>query len=150
MGRRKKCHNSANPSYSHRTRNIDPAVRQQRLNDYILPLTNAWGSAELTNSLSGFNSFCTLLGLDKVQEYMITNRVHEIKDFSGHQLDHHALALQADLQEKFRVLPIRSTKAFITCSTEKLKKGNQVYTTACALWHDSIPVILPNLLKFIT
>lgn len=140
----------ADPLHSHRTRNIDPALRQQRLNDYIMPLTNAWGSAELTNSLSNFNSFCTLLGLDKVQEYMIANRVHEIKDFSSHQLDTHALALQADLQEKFRVLPIRSTKAFITCSTEKLKKGSQVYTTACALWHDTIPVILPNLLKFIT
>ncbi|RPB21450.1 hypothetical protein L211DRAFT_435819 [Terfezia boudieri ATCC MYA-4762] len=135
---------------NHRTRNIDPAMRQQRLNDYILPLTSAWGSAELTNSLSRFDSFCALLGLDKVQEYMITNRVHEIKDFSAHQLEQHALALQADLQEKFRVLPIRSTKAFITCSTEKLKKGSQVYNTTCVLWHDSIPVILPNLLKFIT
>lgn len=81
---------------------------------------------------------------------MISNRVHEIKDFSVHQLDPHALALQNDLQEKFKVLPIRSTKAFITCSTEKLKKGSQSYNTACALWHDSIPVILPNLLKFIT
>ena len=116
-------------SRSHRTRNIDPTLRLQRLNSYILPLTSAWGGAELTNSLSSFNSFCTLLGLDKAQDYMISSRVHEIKDFSAHQLDPHALALQTDLQEKFKVLPIRSTKAFITCSTEKLKKGSQSYST---------------------
>ena len=140
----------ANIWCSHRTRNIDPVIRQERLNSYIVPLSNAWGSAELTNSLSSFESFCALLGLDKVQEYMINNRVHEIKDFSSHQLDEQALQLQADLQEKFRVLPIRGTKAFITCSTEKLKKGSQSYTTACSIWHDSIPTILPNLLKFIT
>ena len=90
------------------------------------------------------------MGLDKVQEYMIANRVHEIKDFSAHRLDDTALHLQAELQEKFRVLPIRGTKAFITVSTDKLKKGSPAYNTACAVWHDAIPVILPNLLKFIT
>ncbi|KAF8461021.1 armadillo-type protein [Kalaharituber pfeilii] len=135
---------------NHRTRNIDHVVRQERLNSYIVPLSNAWGSAELTASLASFESFCKLLGLDKVQEYMINNRVHEIKDFSAHQLDPQALQLQADLQEKFRVLPIRGTKAFITCSTEKLKKGSAAYVTACNIWHDTIPIILPNLLKFIT
>lgn len=81
---------------------------------------------------------------------MITHRVHEIPDFSQHQLDAEALQLQQDLTDKFRDLPIRGTKAFLAVSTEKLKPGTNPYNVAAALWHDCIPVILPNLLKFLT
>ena len=47
-------------------------------------------------------------------------------------------------------MPIRATKAFIAVSTEKLKRPSNAYNIACSLWHDAIPMILPNLLKFMS
>ena len=134
---------------SHRAKGINPTLKKERLEGYISPLLNAWDTPELTNALASFESFCSLLGLDKVQEYMVAKRVNVIQDWSSHKLDPEALRLQADLQEKFKMLPIRATKAFITVSTDKLRKGSLAYVTACQIWHRCIPRILPNLLQFI-
>lgn len=57
--------------------------------------------------------------------------------------------LQAQLTDKFKSLPIRVTKAFLAVSTEKLKRPSTTYNISCDLWHDAIPIILPNLLKFL-
>jgi exportin-5 len=119
----------------------------------------------MTEALQTFQGFCRLLGLDRVQEYLTSRRVHEIPDFSKHPLDPEGQALQNELTEKFKVsqplfhlelftdlllqaLPIRATKAFIAVSTEKLKRPSNAYNISCSLWHDAIPMILPNLLKF--
>lgn len=48
-----------------------------------------------------------------------------------------------------QALPIRLTKAFLAVSTEKLKRPSTTYNISCELWHDAIPMILPNLLKFL-
>lgn len=103
----------------------------------------------LTESLQSFQGFCAVLGLDKVQDYLISRRVNEIPDFTKQPLDAEGQALQLELTEKFKILPIRTTKAFLAVSTEQLRKPSNAYNISCALWHDAIPMILPNLLKFL-
>jgi exportin-5 len=88
---------------SHRTKNIDPEVRKQRLESYMMPVKQGWVDAGMTESLRSFQGFCALLSLDKVQTYLITRRVHEIPDFSQHALDAEGQALQSELTEKFKV-----------------------------------------------
>lgn len=88
---------------SHRTKNIDPAVRQSRLESYIHPVRETWRDPGLTESLQTFQGFCAILGLDKVQEYLISRRVNEIPDFTKHILDTEGQALQSELTEKFKV-----------------------------------------------
>lgn len=41
------------------------------------------------------------------------------------------------------------TKSFLTYSVEKLEKNSPPYQASCALWQDSFPLILPELLKFL-
>ncbi|CUS06929.1 unnamed protein product [Tuber aestivum] len=135
---------------NHRTKDIDPTVRQSRLESYIHPVRETWRDPGLTESLRTFQGFCALLGLDKVQEYLISRRVNEIPDFTKHVLDTEGQALQNELTEKFKTLPIRATKAFLAVSTEQLRKPSNAHNIACALWHESIPMILPNLLQFLT
>ncbi|TAQ84731.1 hypothetical protein B7494_g6960 [Chlorociboria aeruginascens] len=55
-----------------------------------------------------------------------------------------------DLLGLNKALPLRTTKSFLGCSTEKVEKGSPTYKVSCALWRDSLPVILPNLLKFLS
>jgi exportin-5 len=91
---------------SHRTKDIDPQLRQSRLESYIFPVREAWRDSHLTESLQTFQGFCSVLGLDKVQEYLISRRVNEIPDFTKHTLDPEGQALQTELTEKFRVIYI--------------------------------------------
>ncbi|KAH0609395.1 uncharacterized protein H6S33_012881 [Morchella sextelata] len=135
---------------NHRTKNIDPQLRQSRLEGYIFPVREAWRDPVLTESLQTFQGFCQVLGLDKVQDYLVSRRVNEISDFTKQPLDEEGQALQLELTEKFKNLPIRTTKAFLAVSTEQLRKPSNAYNISCALWHDSIPMILPNLLKFLS
>lgn len=94
----------SNPmSKSHRSKNIDPEIRKQRLESCIVPVKQQWTDPGMTESLQTFQGFCRLLGLDRVQEYLILRRVHEIPDFSKHPLDADGQALQTELTEKFRV-----------------------------------------------
>lgn len=104
----------------------------------------------LTESLKSFQGFCAVLGMDKVQDYLISRRVNEISDFTKQPLDAEGQTLQLELTEKFKNLPIRTTKAFLAVSTEQLRKPSNAYNISCALWHDAIPIILPNLLQFLT
>ncbi|KAA8913607.1 armadillo-type protein [Sphaerosporella brunnea] len=133
---------------NHRTKNIDSETRRQRLEHYVVPVKQSWVDPGLTEALASFEGFCRLLGLDRVQDYLVSRRVHEMEDFSQFTLDAEGQALQSELAEKFKALPIRTTKAFIAVSTERLKRPSNAYNISCTLWHDAIPMILPNLLKF--
>lgn len=88
---------------SHRTTNIDPALRLNRLEGYLQPIRDAWNRPELTEALSTFDGFCKLMGLDQVQQYLSSRRVNEIQDFSNFSLDEEGQALQAGLAEKYKV-----------------------------------------------
>ncbi|KAH0542112.1 hypothetical protein FGG08_003492 [Glutinoglossum americanum] len=135
---------------SHRATSIDSQLRESRLQSFVTPIRLSWQDAELTRSISTFQGFCNLLGLGKVQEYLVSRQVHKIEEWSQYQLDAEGRAIQTELNERFQLLPLRPTKSFIGVSNDKLVKGSATYNTACALWQDVIPVILPNLLQFLS
>ncbi|KAI9787672.1 MAG: hypothetical protein M1839_000203 [Geoglossum umbratile] len=134
---------------THRATTIDPQLRESRLQSFVAPISLAWQDAELTRSVSSFQGFCDLLGLGKVQEYLVSRQVHKIDDWSQYQLDTEGRAIQTELNKRFQLLPLRPTKSFIGVSNDKLVKGSATYNSACALWQDVIPIILPNLLQFL-
>ncbi|KAI9772013.1 MAG: hypothetical protein M1840_001301 [Geoglossum simile] len=135
---------------THRATTIDPQLRESRLRSFVTPISLSWQDAELTRAVSSFQGFCDLLGLGKVQEYLVSRQVHKIEDWSQYQLDAEGRAIQTELNERFQLLPLRPTKSFIGVSNDKLIKGSATYITACALWQDVIPIILPNLLQFLS
>jgi exportin-5 len=49
----------------------------------------------------------------------------------------------------FQALPLRTTKSFLACSTEKVEKDSEAYKVSRLLWRERLPVILPNLLQFL-
>ncbi|KAH8661650.1 armadillo-type protein [Tricladium varicosporioides] len=134
----------------HRATNIDPDLRLRKLQGFINPVQQLWKDPQLEQSITSFAGFCDLLGLDGVREFLVSRRVHEIDNWALYQLDAEGQALQAGLDERLKALPLRTTKSFLACSTEKVEKDTSAYKISCALWRDALPVILPNLLKFLS
>ncbi|TVY16866.1 Uncharacterized protein LARI1_G004643 [Lachnellula arida] len=124
----------------HRATNIDPDIRLQKLHAFISPVQQLWQNPEMDEALSSFGGFCDLLGLSKVREYLVSRRVHEIQEWGLYKLDAEGQALQAELEERLKA----------TCSTEKVEKDTPAYKVSCTLWRDALPIILPNLLKFLS
>ena len=135
---------------THRATSVDPKPREARLERFLEPTMAQWQSGELTHSLASFDGFCDLLGLGGIQQYVTSRAVHQIQEWSTHPLDDEGKALQLHMQTSLERLPLRATKTILSVSVEKLEPGSRPYDMACALWQRNIPLILPNLLHFIS
>lgn len=106
------------------------------------------------------------MGLDKAQEYVSRKRMHEIQDWGSVELDEEGKALQIELESRQIVssncpqqktnnltsrqnLPLRLTKSFLTCSVDKIEKGQEPFQVSSILWQECFPIILPELLNFL-
>ncbi|KAF8866294.1 hypothetical protein BDZ45DRAFT_668118 [Acephala macrosclerotiorum] len=134
----------------HRTTKIDPEIRLQRLHAFINPVQQLWQNPEMDTAISSFSGFCNLLGLNKVTDFLVNRRVHEIDEWQYYQLDAEGQAMQKELEDRLKALPLRTTKSFLSCSTEKIEKDSAPYKVSCLLWREALPIILPNLLKFLS
>ncbi|KAI1082629.1 ARM repeat-containing protein [Whalleya microplaca] len=132
----------------HRTRRLDQATKVQRLQPFIDPITSQWQDGRLKQSLSSYAGFCELMALDQAQNYLASRRMHEIPDWGSVDLDAEGQALQAELEKRQTVLPLRSTKSFLNCSIDKIDKNTPPYQVSIALWQAGFPAILPELLNF--
>lgn len=133
----------------HRAKDIDRSVRVARLRASIDPVTQLWQNPTLSSALQSFSGFMEILGMGKVNEYLVSRQVHSIADWGSFQLDEAGMAIQTELTERVKALPLRPTKAFLGASTEKISKDSNSYEIATTIWADSIPVILPDLLKYL-
>jgi exportin-5 len=97
---------------SHRAKNIAAEVRLQKLQGFIDPVQQLCQSPDLENSISSFPGFCDLLGLNKVQQYLMSHRVHEIQDWAQYALDADGQAIQAELEERLKVRRISNSAAY--------------------------------------
>lgn len=129
---------------------MDAQAKIQKLREFIDPVKAQWQTDTVRNSLESYASFCELLGLDKAQNYMANRRAHEIADWGSQELDAEGLALQNELEERLKLLPLRSTKSFLAFSVERLDKSSDAFKASYALWQDGFPEILADLLKFLT
>jgi exportin-5 len=66
-----------------------------------------WQSNGLHESTASYPAFRQLLGLDKAEEYLASHRVHQVADWGTCSLDAEGLALQADLENRLKVGPVR-------------------------------------------
>ncbi|KAI2627520.1 ARM repeat-containing protein [Hypoxylon sp. NC1633] len=133
----------------HRSTRLDQATKAQKLGGFIDPVVAQWQNERLKQTLSSYAGFCELMALDKAQDYLARKQMQNISDWGSVELDAEGQALQAELEERQSVLPLRSTKSFLTCSVDKVDRESDPYQVSCALWQDGFPVILPELLNFL-
>ncbi|KAK0750412.1 armadillo-type protein [Schizothecium vesticola] len=134
----------------HRAARIDPGTRLSRLTAFIDPIKDSWRDESLKQGLASFDNFCQLLCLDRAQKYLAQRRFHEISDWGAVELDAEGLEIRNELEQRLLMLPLRTTKSFLTYSVEKLEKDTVTYRASCDLWRDGFPLILPELLKFLS
>ncbi|KAI8950207.1 ARM repeat-containing protein [Xylaria longipes] len=134
----------------HRCRRLDQTTKVCKLQGFLDPIRAQWQDARLKQGLSSHASFCELMGLDKAQEYVTRKRMHEIQDWGSVELDEEGKALQNELEARQTSLPLRLTKSFLTCSVDKVEKGQEAFQVSSNLWQDCFPIILPELLNFLS
>ncbi|KAI1207444.1 ARM repeat-containing protein [Annulohypoxylon truncatum] len=133
----------------HRSTRLDQATKAQKVMGFIDPVVSQWQNGNLKQALSSYAGFCELMALDKAQSYLSRKQMQNIADWGSVELDAEGQALQAELEERQTLLPLRPTKSFLTCSVDKVDKETDAYHLSCALWQDGFPIILPELLKFL-
>ncbi|KAI1735157.1 ARM repeat-containing protein [Xylaria scruposa] len=134
----------------HRCRRLDTTTKVGKLQGFLDPIRGQWQDARLKQGLSSHASFCELMGLDKAQEYVTRKRLHQIQDWGSVDLDEEGKALQIELETRQTNLPLRLTKSFLTCSVDKVEKGQEPFQVSSILWQDCFPIILPELLNFLS
>ncbi len=134
----------------HRATSVGSRIRQTRLDEFLQPLINQWQNPALDQSLSSFPEFSRMLGLESLQQYLASRAVHQIQDWSSHRLDDEGIILQKQMQSALDALPLRATKTILSVSVERLEETSEAFSMACEVWQKNIPVILPNLLRFIS
>jgi len=110
----------------------------------------AWQNEEFTKSLSSFESFCELLCMGQLPQFLATHSFQHVADWSAQALDNEGQAMQKNIQKRLDQLPLRMTKTLLAASIDKVREGTQVYDIAATLWAEAIPVILPNILQLIS
>ncbi|KAG6006100.1 hypothetical protein E4U21_007397 [Claviceps maximensis] len=133
----------------HRASGIDVQTKVQKLAEFIEPVKGRWQCEEIRTSLKSYSHFCQYLGLDKAQRYLANIRAHEISDWGARELDPEGLALQSELEERLKTLPLRPTKSFLAFSVERLSKSSPSFQASYALWQDSCSNILADLLEYL-
>ncbi|KAI1130165.1 armadillo-type protein [Nemania abortiva] len=134
----------------HRSRRLDQTTKIQKLQGFLNPIRTQWQDPRLKQSLSSHANFYELMGLDRAQGYVMRKQMHEIQDWGSVELDEEGKALQIELEARQTSLPLRLTKSFLTCSVEKVDKGQEPLQLSSILWQDCFPIILPELLNFLS
>ncbi|KAG5983880.1 hypothetical protein E4U55_006865 [Claviceps digitariae] len=133
----------------HRASSITVQAKVQKLAEFIEPVKAQWQTEGIRTSLKSYSNFCQYLGLDKAQRYLASIRAHEISDWGARELDAEGLALQSELEERLKTLPLRPTKSFLAFSVERLRRSSPAFQASYALWQDSYSNILADLLEYL-
>ncbi|OQN95847.1 hypothetical protein B0A48_18132 [Cryoendolithus antarcticus] len=133
----------------HRATTVSADVRQERLQATMQPVVAAWQDPALQASFASFESFCKTMGLDQLPDFYQQHRFAVVQGWGAQHLDEAGQATQADIKNRGDLLPLRSTKALLAASTEKMPEGSEEHEIACAIWAPTLPVILPTLLQMI-
>lgn len=133
----------------HRCTTLDRTAQEERMRLMLNQVKDAWRSEELTKSVSSFQSFCGVLGMERLPDFLSASNFRGVQDWSEQPLNSQGQAMQASMLEQSQHLPLRLTKTLLAASTEKLKDGSPAYETAAVLWAEAIPVLLPNLLQLV-
>jgi exportin-5 len=133
----------------HRATMLEPAMKVDKLRQFVTPIMDAWHDDNLKRSLASFPSFCQLIGLDKAQRYLADRNVHQIANWGGVELDAHGLALQEEMETRIKLLPLRATKSLLMNSVERLDRSSPTFQVSQALWEEGLPSVLSDLLRIL-
>ncbi|PHH83992.1 hypothetical protein CDD83_2665 [Cordyceps sp. RAO-2017] len=133
----------------HRSSTLDTQAKVQKLSEFVEPVKALWQGEEVRATVSSYHSFCQVLALDKAQRYIASRKVHELADWGASELDAEGLALQSELENRLKALPLRATKSFLAFSVERLDKSSPAFHASYALWRDGFSNILADLLEYL-
>ena len=128
---------------------LEESAKRSRLQAMLQPLKDTWQTPELTSATSSYDSFCDFLGLSQIVEFLTRHEFEKTKDWASRELTADGKAKQADIMARCNSIPLRSLKTVLQWSTEKLSEDSSTYKTACLLWADILPTILPGILRLI-
>jgi exportin-5 len=106
----------------HRASAVDSQARLDRLQQIIQPVVDIWQDPQLTEALSTFSGFCSVVGLE-------------------------GKARQTDVQMKVMRLPLNATKNLLAATTEKLKESSREYQIGAQVWGPAMQAMLSNVLQ---
>ncbi|KEY64379.1 hypothetical protein S7711_06408 [Stachybotrys chartarum IBT 7711] len=134
----------------HRANTVDTETKVRKLREFIDPVKAEWQKENVRSSLKSYSHFCEFLALDRAQQYLAKRRAHEIQDWGSCALDDEGMALQAELEERQKQLPLRPTKSFLAFSVERLEKSSPAFQASYALWQEGFSNILADLLEYLS
>jgi exportin-5 len=134
----------------HRCTVLDRDTQEARMRIMLNKVKDAWRNDEFAGAISNFQSFCGILGMGQLPDFLSANSFKEVQDWSYQPLGSDGQALQASILERSQHLPLRLTKTLLAASTEKLRDGTPAYESAAILWAEAIPIMLPNLLQLVS
>ncbi|KAH7393781.1 armadillo-type protein [Phaeosphaeria sp. MPI-PUGE-AT-0046c] len=134
----------------HRCTILDRTTQEQRLRQMLSQVKDAWQNPDFAGAVTNFQSFCGVLGMGQLPDFLSANNFRGVGDWSNQPLGNDGQALQASILDRSQHLPLRLTKTLLAASTEKLRDGTPAYESAAALWAEAIPVLLPNLLQLVS
>ncbi|KAK3111060.1 karyopherin, partial [Teratosphaeriaceae sp. CCFEE 6253] len=123
--------------------------RVARLRGMLRPVLEAWMDPRLGEMGASLQGFCEGLGMGGLPEFYAAYGFDRVPDWAAQELDEAGQARQRDVRERSDAVPLRMTKSMLAATTEKLAPASEEFDTACALWGDALPVILPHLLQLL-
>jgi exportin-5 len=131
----------------HRASAVDSQARLTRLQQIIQPVIETWQDPQLTEALSTFSGFCSVVGLEGLPEYLSKQRFASVQDWPSQPLDQEGKARQTDVQMKVMRLPLNATKNLLAATTEKLKESSREYQIGAQVWGPAMQAMLSNVLQ---
>ncbi|KAI4855273.1 hypothetical protein E4T45_03292 [Aureobasidium sp. EXF-8846] len=131
----------------HRASAVDSQARLTRLQQIIQPVIETWQDPQLTEALSTFSGFCSVIGLEGLPEYLSKQRFASVQDWPSQPLDQEGKARQTDVQMKVMRLPLNATKNLLAATTEKLKESSREYQIGAQVWGPAMQAMLSNVLQ---
>ncbi|KAM0448650.1 hypothetical protein ACHAO4_008361 [Trichoderma viride] len=134
----------------HRAKSVDTPAKVQKLREFVEPVKAQWQEENIKSAVRSYSGFCELLALDKAQAYLANRQAHKIQDWGSSELDAEGLALQNELEERLKQLPLRSMKTLLALSVDRVEKSSTPYQASCEIWKDGFPNMLADLLRLLS
>ncbi|KAF1988177.1 hypothetical protein K402DRAFT_329073 [Aulographum hederae CBS 113979] len=124
--------------------------KKSRLAALIQPVKEQWENLEFLESLSSFQSFCNMMGLGRLVEYLRARRFDQTPDWSTALLDQEGKDLISSAREQFYNLPLSATKKYISAFPERADRPNRSFDVSVDLWLELAPAMLQNIFLLVS
>ncbi|EHK23256.1 uncharacterized protein TRIVIDRAFT_147266 [Trichoderma virens Gv29-8] len=134
----------------HRAKNLDAQAKIQKLREFVEPVKAQWQEENIKSAVKSYSGFCELLALDKAQAYLVSRQAHSIQDWGSCELDAEGLALQNELEERLKQLPLRPMKTLLALSVDRVDRSSTAFQATSVIWEGGFANILADLLRLLS